>query len=596
MAIQYPDAPQFQVPNLNLLGSFAQGQSTAANALLAQERERKLADIVRTNAFLSQNPDLTKPGLAQAAIEQGIDPTNILGLQKGALEVESERAQLHGRQFDNLAKLRDRLQQDIMGVNSQADADALFARYGKIAPDLLPPNRMFTPENKRQWMMNTAQFLEASKPYERTYAGPDGQPVTGRFYLNPITQQEVPVGGAERKQAEEWTALKDSAGNITGYQSKYGTNVISPEEFQQRQYTDMREGRGKNPRSSAEGLGQFIDSTFVDTYRKVFPDKARGMSKEAILAQRGTTIDGKTPVEEPMLQAFTAANQQKLRDAGFQPSKGNTYLAHFLGADGALDVLGASPDTPVSELLSPKAIKANPEVFAKAKTAGDLIRWAAGGAGGEAPTKAQAAGIRTPLKSLVPAPIGTEEAAGQKSALKFLDAIEYDPETGESRPAQLLEGVGGGRPTQVLYGLARAFGVSTEGTRGEARLSSSQKNALLDKVGGSLGGKSFTNEDRQFVMDSIGGLDDTAVPVGDRLARFDEAVRMLTRRAAIPYKEAPQLGRLRGVATPEGAAATRGKAGGEEMVTIDIPGQGPHKFPASVADKVRAAIAARGGR
>jgi hypothetical protein len=246
----------------------------------------------------------------------------------------------------------------------------------------------------------------------------------------------------------------------------------------------------------------------------------------------------------------------------------------------------------VSELLSPKAIKANPEVFAKAKTAGDLIRWAGGGGA----TNAQESGIREPLKSFTPAPIGTEEAAGQKSALKFLDAIEYNPETGASRPAQLMESVGGGRPTQVLYGLARAFGVSTEGTRGEARLSSSQKNALLDKVGGSLGGKSFTDEDRKFVMEAIGGLDDTAVPVGDRLAKFDEAVRMLSRRAGVPYKEAPQLSRLRGVATPEGAAATRGKAGGEEMVTIDIPGQGPHKFPASVADKVRAAIAARGGR
>jgi hypothetical protein len=175
------------------------------------------------------------------------------------------------------------------------------------------------------------------------------------------------------------------------------------------------------------------------------------------------------------------------------------------------------------------------------------------------------------LKSLAPAPIGTEESAGQKSALKFLDAIEYDPETGASRPAQLLESVSGGRPTQVLYGLARTFGISTEGTRGEARLSSSQKNALLDKIGGSLGGKSFTDEDRKFVMDAIGGLDDTAAPVGDRLARFDEAVRMLTRRAGVAYKSAPQLDRLRGVATPGGdVAPSRGKAG-ETMAAPSAP-------------------------
>jgi hypothetical protein len=330
-----------------------------------------------------------------------------------------------------------------------------------------------------------------------------------------------------------------------------------------------REGTGKNPRSSAEGLGQFIDSTFVDTYRKTFPDRAKGMSKEAILAQRGTMVDG-APVEEPMLQAFTAANQQKLRDAGFQPSRGNTYLAHFAGPDGAIDVLSASPDTPVTELLSPRAIKANPEVFSKVKTAGDLIRWAGGAAPGG---RQKVEGLREPLQSYRPAPIGTEDYTAQKSALKFLDAIEYDPETGANRPAQLLEGVGGGRPTQVLYGLARAFGVSTGGTRGEARLSSGQKNALLAKVGDNMGGRSFTDEDRRFVMDTIGGLDDTAVPVGDRLARFDEAVRMFTNRAAVPYKAAPQLERLQGLATPAGAAAERPSRGqaGEVAAPVSAP-------------------------
>lgn len=595
MAIQYPDAPQFQAPNLNLMGSFAQGQALANNALLMQDRERKLADIARTNAFLLQNTDLTKPGLAQRAIEQGIDPTNILGLQKGALEIESERAQMHGRQFDNLAKLREQLQQDVMNVNSQADADALFARYGKLAPDLLPANRMFTPENKRQWMMNTAQFLEASKPYEREYAGPDGRPVKGRFYLNPITQQEVPVGKSERTQAVKYTEMKDAAGNIVGYRPETGVGgVMEPEEFQRGgSYMDFmqgREGTGKNPRSSAQGAGQFIDSTFVDTYRKVFPDRAQNMSRDQILAQRGTKVDG-IPVEQPMLEAFTAGNRQRLQDAGFAPTKGNTYLSHFLGADGAIDVLSASPDTPVSEILSPKAIKANPEVFVKVKTAGDLIQWAGGG--GSASTTP--AGVRTQLKSYAPAPIGTEESANQKSALKFLNAIEYDPETGSTRPGTLLESAGGGRPAQILYGLARALGVSTAGTRAEAGLSSSQINALLAKVG-SLGGKSFTDEDRRVVMEGLGGLADTAVPIGDRFSKFDEAVRLMTIVAGVPYKPLPQLSRLRGMATPEGIAPTRGQAGGEEMVTIDIPGQGPHKFPASVADKVRAAIAARGGR
>jgi len=170
----------------------------------------------------------------------------------------------------------------------------------------------------------------------------------------------------------------------------------------------------------------------------------------------------------------------------------------------------------------------------------------------------QTATVRPQLKSYAPAPIGTEEASDQKSALKFLNAIEYNPETGNTRPGTLIESAGGGRPTQILYGLARALGVSTEGTRAEAGLSSSQINTLLAKVG-SLGGKSFTDEDRKVVKEGLGGLDDTAVPIGDRLAKFDEAIRLMTNVAGVPYKSLPQLERLKGLATP--AAPTRGQAG-----------------------------------
>jgi hypothetical protein len=420
--------------------------------------------------------------------------------------------------------------------------------------------------SKRKWDEETRRMTLLSP--EQQYAQdtkevtlPSGQTQTMRY---PRFGGGAATPINNMASAAQLEPIEDASKNVLGYRVKGTGTTYTPEEAAQYQYTMAREGTGKNPRSSAQGVGQFIDSTFVDTYRKTFPSQAKGMSPQQILAQRGTMIDG-VPVEQPMLQALTTANQERLRDAGFQPTKGNTYLAHFLGSEGALDVLGASPDTPVTELLAPKAIRANPEVFAKVKTAGDLVRWA-GGASGTKET-----GVREPLKSLAPAPIGTEESAGQKSALKFLDAIEYDPETGASRPAQLLESVSGGRPTQVLYGLARTFGISTEGTRGEARLSSSQKNALLDKIGGSLGGKSFTDEDRKFVMDAIGGLDDTAAPVGDRLARFDEAVRMLTRRAGVAYKSAPQLDRLRGVATPGGdVAPSRGKAG-ETMAAPSAP-------------------------
>jgi hypothetical protein len=534
MAVQYSPFPELQIPNVNLLGAYAQGQALSQNAL-QQQRLEQMMRLQEASAGYAANKDLREADKLQA-------------------EQRVKDFELASKKYDYLVGMAPRL--------NERNYDAWYKQVAEtfpLAAATLPPQ--FDPEVPKLLSMQGADL----KPQILQQQFGD----TSRIMrVSPYGGPAEEVAGSRVSAAPEYQEIKQGE-NIVGYRPKRGMGgVVSPEEFQAGGYMDYmqsREGTAKNPRSSAVGPGQFIDSTFVDTFRKTFPERARGMSPQQILAQRGTMVDG-VPVEQPMLQAFTAANQQRLRDAGFEPTRGNTYLAHFAGPEGAVDVLSASPDTPITELLSPKAIKSNPEVFAKVKTAGDLVRWA-GGAGG--PQKVE--GLREPLRSFRPAAIGTEESTSQKGALKFLDAIEYDPETGANRPAQLLESVGGGRPTQILYGLARTFGVSTPGTRGEARLSAAQKNSLLDKIGGSLGGKSFTDEDRKFVAEAIGGLDETAVPVGDRLARFDEAIRMVANRAAVPYKPAPQLERLRGMATPGGdTAPSRGRAG-EMQAAVSAP-------------------------
>jgi len=67
------------------------------------------------------------------------------------------------------------------------------------------------------------------------------------------------------------------------------------------------------------------------------------------------------------------ANTKSLREAlGRDPSPSELYAAHFLGAQGARTLLTASPDTPVEQLLSARAIKANSSML-KGKNAGELI-------------------------------------------------------------------------------------------------------------------------------------------------------------------------------------------------------------------------------
>jgi hypothetical protein len=59
---------------------------------------------------------------------------------------------------------------------------------------------------------------------------------------------------------------------------------------------------------------------------------------------------------------------------------GTQYLAHFAGPQGAVKVLSADPNAPVSSILGDAAVKANP--FLQGMTAADLQAWASRKMGG----------------------------------------------------------------------------------------------------------------------------------------------------------------------------------------------------------------------
>lgn len=113
-------------------------------------------------------------------------------------------------------------------------------------------------------------------------------------------------------------------------------------------------GTAKNPNSSAVGFGQFIDSTWVDQYRKVFADSAATLSKQQILALRNNET-----VAKAIIDNYARENASFLERFGKQVTAANLYLTHFLGPGGALKVLNAKGDTPVDKLLSDQVLKGN---------------------------------------------------------------------------------------------------------------------------------------------------------------------------------------------------------------------------------------------
>jgi hypothetical protein len=132
--------------------------------------------------------------------------------------------------------------------------------------------------------------------------------------------------------------------------------------------------------SSAGGLFQFIDQTWLGIVKTVGPALGFGAYAQAI--QQGA--DGRYQVTDPaardailglrndpgasatMAGAFTRGNAAQLAQAiGRQPTQSELYMAHFLGAEGASKLVSAAnsrPDTSAAALF-PAAAAANRSIF-----------------------------------------------------------------------------------------------------------------------------------------------------------------------------------------------------------------------------------------
>lgn len=133
-----------------------------------------------------------------------------------------------------------------------------------------------------------------------------------------------------------------------------------------------------NPRSTARGLGQFIEATWLEMLAKHRPDLITGKSRDELLALRNDPA-----LSRAMTEAYAADNTAKLRAAGLPVTPGTTYLAHFAGPQGAVSLLNADPTAPVGSVLGEAAMKANP--FLKNMTVADLRAMADTKMGGQAP-------------------------------------------------------------------------------------------------------------------------------------------------------------------------------------------------------------------
>ena len=163
----------------------------------------------------------------------------------------------------------------------------------------------------------------------------------------------------------------------------------------------------RNPLSTAVGLGQFIESTWLRIIRDYHPELVAGKSRAEILDLR---VNCQIALE--MTTALTRENANYIQSRGHTVTPGSLYLAHFLGPGGAATALGTAPGASVLEVFGASVVKANP--FLQDFSTADLINWAARKMAGKG---------KAPVIASTPAQAKARSFASNAGFVKFKDAV-----------------------------------------------------------------------------------------------------------------------------------------------------------------------------
>ncbi|MBY3347987.1 peptidoglycan DD-metalloendopeptidase family protein [Rhizobium laguerreae] len=125
----------------------------------------------------------------------------------------------------------------------------------------------------------------------------------------------------------------------------------------------------KNPFSTATGLGQFIESTWITMMKTYRPDLTQSLDRDALLALRTDPT-----LSREMIANLARENKADLEAAGQTATAGRLYLAHFLGPQGAISVLSSDDNMSLETLLGAPVVRANP--FLSGKDVAFVKGWA----------------------------------------------------------------------------------------------------------------------------------------------------------------------------------------------------------------------------
>lgn len=142
------------------------------------------------------------------------------------------------------------------------------------------------------------------------------------------------------------------------------------------------------------------------------------------------------------------------------------------------------------------------------------------------PTAANPKGGFTPVPEV-------QATKDQRSAIKALSTAGYNPLTGEDEISKLIAKSTGGMAQQLGSAIAGSANITTSGREAIGRLKTRANQISLDMLNGKLGA-GISNDDRNFIVSTLGNVADPSVPAGERLAAWEEAKARMVSTGMIP--------------------------------------------------------------
>jgi hypothetical protein len=339
---------------------------------------------------------------------------------------------------------------------------------------------------------------------------PEGYTLNDAGEAVPVPKGPEAVSDIADRKAGAAAAYKplntyDAAGNETIMPAtalKNGAPAASPPPAFAQRVSQIESGANPAPApngsSTAAGTDQFLNGTWLDQAKKNLPPQiTQGKSDQQILALRSNP-----EVSAFLTNRYANENSQALQAGGVKNvGAPELYLAHHFGAAGAQAILKAPVNTPLSQILPPNVLKANPDL--QGATVGDVY----------AHSRAQMHGVGTPTPAAQVAP-GAPNTPVQNSAsgipTKLDDFIgklgpTYQP---PGRPAVLMGEPGKGTEEIQKVDADRLEQYSKEAAGGQKVYTNLQQLYQIMGRGLSTGNMTgaathLTNYARQLGMDSL---------------------------------------------------------------------------------------------